>query len=119
VPYGEMHFDQGWVTKFYGRPREAFSYRDEMELSLQVGRGLIKPFWYGSIFTTPQGHAVDTSAKVESMIVRGGLAWKGSPPSRRARCARPSRIVAAWTSWLWYNWGAPSAMPGALPALRR
>ena len=34
VPYGEMHFDQGWVQKFYGRPRQAFSYGDEMELSL-------------------------------------------------------------------------------------
>jgi hypothetical protein len=77
VPYGEMHFDQGWVQKFYGRPREAFSYRDELELSLQAGRGLIKPFWYGSIFTTPEGRVVDTPAKVESMIVRGGLAMEG------------------------------------------
>ncbi len=77
VPYGEMHFDQGWVTKYYGRPQGSFSYRDELELSLQVGRGLIKPFWYGSIFTTPEGGVVDTPEKVESMIVRGGLAMEG------------------------------------------
>lgn len=77
VPYGEMHFDQGFVTKFYGRASNTFSYRDELELALQVGRGLIKPFWYGSIFTTPDGDQVDTPAKVETMIVRGGLAMEG------------------------------------------
>jgi hypothetical protein len=79
VPYGEMHVDQGFVQKFYGRPRAAFSYRDELEFSLQVGRALIKPFWYGSIFTTPDGGKVDTLEKVESMIVRGGLAMEGVP----------------------------------------
>jgi len=84
VPYGEMHFDQGFVQKYYGRPREAFTYRDELELSLQVGRGLIKPFWYGSIFTTPPGGVVDTPAKVESMIVRGGLAMEGVTASEAA-----------------------------------
>ena len=55
VPYGEMHVDQGFIQDYYGRPRHAFGYRDEIEFSLQFGRGLIKPFWYGSIFTTHEG----------------------------------------------------------------
>ena len=42
-----------------------------------MGRGLIKPFWYGSIFATPEGRVVDTPDMVESMIVRGGLAVEG------------------------------------------
>lgn len=79
VPYGEMHVDQGFVQKFFGRPRQAFSYRDEIEFSLEVGRALVKPFWYGSIFTTPDGGKVDTQERVEGMIVRGGLAMEGVP----------------------------------------
>ncbi|MFA6108578.1 MAG: uroporphyrinogen decarboxylase family protein [Candidatus Latescibacterota bacterium] len=79
VPYGEMHVDQGFIQKFYGRPRQAFGYRDEIEFSLQVGRALIKPFWYGSIFTTPEGGPVDSIGKVEGMVVRGGLAMEGVP----------------------------------------
>ena len=79
VPYGEMHVDQGFVQKFLGRPRRAFSYRDEIDFSLAVGRALVKPFWYGSIFTTPDGGKVDTPENVESMIVRGGLAMDGVP----------------------------------------
>jgi hypothetical protein len=79
VPYGEMHVDQGFVQKFLGRPRRAFSYRDEIEFSLAVGRALVKPFWYGSIFTTPDGGKADTPEKVERMIVRGGLAMEGVP----------------------------------------
>lgn len=77
VPYGEMHFDPGFVTKFYGRDRASFTWRDEVELSLAVGRGLIKPFWYGSIFTTPEGGKVETPEQVETMIVRGGLCMDG------------------------------------------
>ena len=79
VPYGEMHVDQGFVQKFLGRPRRAFSYRDEIDFSLAVGRALVKPFWYGSIFTTHDGGKVDTPENVESMIVRGGLAMEGVP----------------------------------------
>jgi hypothetical protein len=77
VPYGEMHVDAGFIQKWYGRPRHAFGYRDEMEFSLAVGRALIKPFWYGSIFTTPAGGWVDAPEKVDDMIVRGGLAMEG------------------------------------------
>jgi len=79
VPYGEMHFDQGFICKYYGRHPSTFTWRDELELSLEIGRGLIKPFWYGSIFTTPEGDKVDTPAKVETMIVRGGLDMQGVP----------------------------------------
>jgi len=42
-----------------------------------VSRGLIKPFWYGSLFTTPEGRVADTPDMVEPMIVRGGLAMEG------------------------------------------
>jgi len=89
VPYGEMHFDQGFVCKYYGRPLSAFTWRDELELSLEVGRGLIKPFWYGSIFTTPEGTPVDTPEKVETMIVRGRLDMGGVPAAE----AREMRLA--------------------------
>lgn len=79
VPYGEMHVDAGFIQDWYGRPRSAFGYRAEMEFSLEVGRALIKPFWYGSIFTTPAGGPVDTLDKVDGMVVRGGLAMAGVP----------------------------------------
>jgi uroporphyrinogen-III decarboxylase len=88
VPYGEMHFDQGFVTRYYGRPARTFHYRDEIRLSLQVGRGLIKPFWYGSIFATPQGGKVETASQVETMVVRGGLAMAGVTADEAAQMRR-------------------------------
>ena len=33
----EMHLDQGFVCKYYGRQPSAFTWRDELELSLGAG----------------------------------------------------------------------------------
>jgi len=72
APYGEMHVSPGFVQSYLGRSHDFYCYRDELEMAVRVGRGLVKPFWYGSIFRAADGGLVDSARKIESMVINSG-----------------------------------------------
>ena len=55
VPFGEVHIAKGFIEKYIGRTYKGVN--DEIELSLEIGRDLIKPeeFWFGTKWKNKDG----------------------------------------------------------------